>query len=56
LWRIASLALLMISVVGCSNGPVGPAGRTPAGTYHLTITAKAQNGATGQIVLTMIIK
>ncbi len=53
---IASLALLMISVVGCSNGPAGPAGRTPPGTYHLTIPAKAQSGITGQVVLTLIIK
>jgi len=53
---IAILAMLLISVVGCSDRGVGPSGRTPPGTYHLTITAKSQGGATGQIVLTMIIK
>ena len=53
---IATLALLMISIVGCSDRGTGPSGRTPAGTYHLTITAKSQSGATGQVILTMVIK
>ena len=45
--------LLMGAALGCASPAKGPAGATPAGTYHLTITAKTPSGATGTIVLTI---
>ncbi len=47
--------LVLLGFAGCSGGPSGPSGRTPAGTYNLTITATSQ-GVTQSTNVTLIVK
>ncbi len=47
--------LVLLAIAGCSGGVSGPSGRTPAGTYNLTITATSQ-GATQSTNVTLIVK
>ena len=51
-FALAMLAMVAFIGVGCSSGPQGPGGRTPAGTYTLTITATAQ-GVTQNMNVTL---
>jgi hypothetical protein len=58
--RRLGFALAMVAVVallgtGCASLPKGPAGRTPPGTYTLTITATAQ-GVTQSLNVTLIVR
>ena len=54
-FALAMVAMVALLGVGCTSGPTGPAGRTPAGTYTLTITASAQ-GVTQSTVVTLKVR
>jgi hypothetical protein len=40
----AALVIATYSVVGCGSTPAGPAGRTPAGNYQLSLSFKVNGG------------
>ncbi len=54
-FALATVAVVTLLGAGCASTPKGPAGRTPPGTYTLTITATAQ-GVTQSLNVTVIVR
>jgi hypothetical protein len=54
-FALAMVAMVALLGAGCASLPKGPAGRTPPGTYTLTITATAQ-GVTQSLNVTLIVR
>ncbi len=52
---LATVGVVTLLGAGCASTPKGPAGRTPPGTYTLTITATAQ-GVTQSVNVTLIVR
>ncbi len=49
---MAAMIFLAVGVAGCKSLPKGPDGRTPAGTYPITLTGTL-NGQSQSIQLTL---
>jgi hypothetical protein len=52
---LAVMALVALLAAGCASVKHGPAGRTPPGTYILTITATPSSGAPSSINVTLTV-
>jgi hypothetical protein len=52
---LAAMALVALLAAGCASVKHGPAGRTPPGTYVLTITATPSSGAPSHINVTLTV-
>ncbi len=52
---LAAMALVALLAAGCASVKHGPAGRTPPGTYILTITATPSSGGPSSINVTLTV-